>query len=546
MKCSKFLLIFFFFGLIVVHAQDQSAQTATTLSSSALEVTAAEQHPATLVYQNRDIITFRAKVNEFSPQQRASRALARLEQLPDFALGEPVHINRIKEGPLVFVGSHFIFGIAHEDLDLASGETIDQASQRAVANLQAALVAQSQQKNPQILLRGIVFSLLATLVFLIILIQLFRFRSKLLDYFSRKAEISSKMRVLGFDFKNTARIFFQIILRLILFSLLVLTAYLWLAFVFRQFPYTYPWGIALRAFFWNSIKDLAIGFGHSIPSLLTVVIIFAIARIITRLVRDFFHGVELGNIHVPGIHAETASATRRLINALIWLFVLVIAYPYIPGSQTAAFKGVSVFVGLMFTLGSAGVLNHLMSGLVLVYSRALQKGDYVKIGEVEGTVNEVGPLSVKIATIDRREVTIPNTVMTNTNIINYSRMSKEKGLILRTTVTIGYDAPWRQVHAMLKLAASRTVGLRKDTEPFVLQTALSDFYVEYVLCVAIENPLERIRRLSELHANIQDAFNEYGVQILSPHFEAQPEGTIVVPKSKWFSAPAAQPETKKD
>jgi small-conductance mechanosensitive channel len=321
-------------------------------------------------------------------------------------------------------------------------------------------------------------------------------------------------------------------------SLALLTAYLWLAFVFRQFPYTYPWGIALRSFFWNSVKGLATGFAHAIPSLLTVFFILAIARIITKLVRDFFDGVEQNRVNVPGIHAETAGATRRLINALIWLLSLVIAYPYIPGSQTAAFKGVSVFVGLMFTLGSAGVLNHLMSGLVLVYSRALQKGDFVKVGEVEGTVDEVGPLSVKIETIDRREVTIPNTVMTNTNIVNYSRMSKEKGLILRTTVTIGYDAPWRQVHAMLKLAASRTQGLRKDTEPFVLQTALSDFYVEYTLGVAIENPRDRIRLLSELHANIQDAFNEFGVQILSPHFEAQPEGTIVVPKSKWFSAPA--------
>jgi small-conductance mechanosensitive channel len=200
----------------------------------------------------------------------------------------------------------------------------------------------------------------------------------------------------------------------------------------------------------------------------------------------------------------------------------------------------------MFTLGSAGVINHLMSGLVLVYSRALHKGDYVAVGEVEGFVQEVGPLSVKIATLERKEITIPNVVMTNTNIVNYTRISKEKGLILRATVTIGYDAPWRQVHELLKLAASRTQGLRKDFEPFVLQTALSDFFVEYRLCVALEHAEEKVRRLSELHANIQDAFNEFGVQILSPHFEAQPSDTITVPKSKWFSAPAKPPKTEKE
>jgi small-conductance mechanosensitive channel len=540
MKFPKILLILFFANLIVVQAQDQSVQTAPSLSSSSLEISEEEQQPATFVYQNRDIITFRAKINGVSPQQRVNKALARLEQLPDLALTEPIQVSRIKEGFLVFVGSHFIFGIAPQDLDPSGSEMFDQVSQRAVANLKAALLAQSEQKNPQILLRGAVFSLLATFIFLVILALFFRIRARLLDYFSRKAETSAKMHVFGLDLKNTARILFQMILRLALFSLALLTAYVWLAFVFRQFPYTYPWGVALRAFFWNSAKGLATGFARAIPALLTVFIIFAVARIITRLIRDFFNGVEQRRINVPGIYAETAGATRRMINALIWLLALVIAYPYIPGSQTAAFKGVSVFVGLMFTLGSAGVLNHLMSGLVLVYSRALQKGDFVKVGEVEGTVDEVGPLSVKIATIDRKEVTIPNTVMTNTNIINYTRMSKEKGLILRTTVTIGYGYPWRQVHAMLKLAASRTQGLRKDTEPFVLQTTLSDFYVEYTLCVAIENPRDRIRILSELHANIQDAFNEYGVQILTPHFEGQPEATVVVPKSKWFSAPADQ------
>ena len=546
MKLIKILLILFFSNLIVVQAQNQTAQTAPSQSSTSNEITAEEQPPATLFYQNREIITLRAKISDATPQQRVSASVRRLEELPEFALKEPVRVVKIQEGLLIFVGSHFIFGIAQQDLNSASGETLDQASQRATVNLEGALRAELEQKNPKILLRGVGLSLLVTLIFLIILSQLFRVRTRLLEYFSRKAKTSVKMEFFGFDLQNTTRIILQIILRLALFSLILLTAYLWLAFVFRQFPYTYPWGIALRAFFWNSVKDLAVGFVQAIPSLLTVVIIFAFARIITKLVRDFFQGVESSKIHVPGIHAETAGATRRLINALLWLLAIVIAYPYIPGSQTAAFKGVSVFVGLMFTLGSAGVLNHLMSGLVLVYSRALQKGDYVSVGEVEGTVNEVGPLSVKIATIDHREITIPNTVMTNTNIINYTRGSKEEGLILRTTVTIGYDAPWRQVHAMLKLAASRTQGLRKDTEPFVLQTALSDFYVEYTLCAAIENARERIRRLSELHANIQDAFNEFGVQILSPHFEAQPESTIVVPKSKWFSAPAVQPEAKKD
>jgi small-conductance mechanosensitive channel len=508
--------------------------------SSALEIVEGGK-PVTLYYQNREIVTLRARVGNSKPEDRVSAALRRLEGLPDFALQEKVAVERIAEGLLLSVGSYFITGITPQDLDPASGRTLEQEGRRTVANLSKALEAEWQQKNIKVLLRGIAFSLLATLIFLFLLIQLFRIRAWMLAYLSRKLGSSGRLRFFGVDLQTTANVVIQVVLRVMLLALALFISYLWLTFIFRQFPYTYPLGQALRGFLWKSLEALAQGFVKSIPGLLTVIVIFVITRILSRLINDFFSGVESGRIVVPGTHPETAGATRRIATVGLWLLALTVAYPYIPGSNSDAFKGISVFVGLMFTLGSAGVINHLMSGFVLVYSRALSKNDYVAVGDVEGTVEEVGPLSVKIATPDRREVTIPNTVMTNTNIVNYSRISKEKGLLLRATVTIGYDAPWRQVHELLKLAASRTEGIRKDAEPFVLQTALSDFYVEYRLCVPIEHAEQRIRRLSELHANIQDAFNEFGVQILSPHFEAQPENTVIVPKSKWFSAPAGQP-----
>jgi small-conductance mechanosensitive channel len=302
----------------------------------------------------------------------------------------------------------------------------------------------------------------------------------------------------------------------------------------------------MRGFLFGKISNLVENGIEAFPGLVTVLIILFLGRLLTQAIKQFFDGIESGRFPVPGVYAETAGATRRLVNALIWLLTLVIAYPYFPGSQSPAFKGVSVFVGLIFTLGSAGIVNHLMSGLVLVYSRAFKQGDFIRIGEVEGTVLEVGPLSVKLVTKKREELTIPNTVMTSSIVTNYTRLSKEEGLILSTSVTIGYDAPWRQVHELLKLAARRTSGLRKTPEPFVIQAALTDFYVDYRLCISPERPDDRIRVLSELHQNIQDAFNEYGVQILSPNFEAQPDHSVVVPKEKWFSAPAVRPDTKEE
>ena len=199
-----------------------------------------------------------------------------------------------------------------------------------------------------------------------------------------------------------------------------------------------------------------------------------------------------------------------------------------------------MFIGLLVTIGSGGSVNQIMSGLILVYARALRSGDYVRIGECEGTVAEVGLVATKLRTPWHELVTIPNAVVLGAATTNYSRMERADALWYRTSVTIGYDAPWRQVHAMLLQAAERTTGIRREPSPFVLQTSLSDFYVEYTLNFRPEEPAQRVFVLSALHTNIQDAFNENGVQILSPHFMAQPENPVVVPRDRWWSAPASR------
>jgi small-conductance mechanosensitive channel len=195
----------------------------------------------------------------------------------------------------------------------------------------------------------------------------------------------------------------------------------------------------------------------------------------------------------------------------------------------------------MLTLGSTSLVTQAMSGLVVIYTRSLHKGDFVDINGVQGVVTEVGALSTKIVTVRNEEVTIPNSVVIATPIHNYSKLAGSQGTLLTTKVTIGYDAPWRQVHEMLINAAQKTAGVRAMPAPYVYQRALSDFYVEYELFVSIDNPLERIPILSILHASIQDEFNEHGVQIMSPHFFGQPEQAVVVPQEKWYTAPAKRP-----
>jgi small-conductance mechanosensitive channel len=321
-------------------------------------------------------------------------------------------------------------------------------------------------------------------------------------------------------------------------------AYTWTGFVLRRFPYTRPWGEALRENLLEALGGIGSSILKAMPGLLFAALIFFIARLVVRIVHAFFETVYQGRVTLTWVDQTTARPTSKIISGAIWLFALVAAYPYIPGSESEAFKGVGVFVGLMLSIGSSGVVNQAVSGLMLMYTRALRPGEFVQVADTEGIVKSIGFVTTRIETVRREEVSIPNAVIAQSVTRNYSRLAPEGGVRIATKVTIGYDAPWRQVHAMLMLAAERTGGLVRESAPRVLQTALHDFYVEYTLLVAVAEPARRMQVLSELHANIQDVFNENGVQIMSPNYEADPASPKVVASTDWFRAPAQRAEAQ--
>ena len=323
-------------------------------------------------------------------------------------------------------------------------------------------------------------------------------------------------------------------------------SYLWLTWLLARFPYTLPWSLRLGAFLWELVSSLLSNAGSAIPGLVTVSLIFLFTRVLSRGLRLVFKMVECGQLRFPGLHPETAGATRRLLGVVLWLLALTIAYPYFPGADSDAFKGMSVFFGLLVTLGSAGIMNHAMSGLVLVYSRALRAGDYVRIGDVEGYVTELSALSTKVMTRQEHEITLPNAVVVGGKVENFSRPSHGRGLALTTVVSIGYDTPWRQVQAMLELAAHRTPTVDAKQRILVRQLKLQDFYVEYELQVFILPDVLPPDMYTVLHGHIQDVFNEFGVQIMSPHFRAQPDRAVMVPPENWYAAPAVSPEQQAD
>lgn len=501
------------------------------------------QSPATLRIGNRDIVIFRGTLEKMTPEQRVHTTVERVEELPDRELDYPVSVREStignQHGMVVFLGIMPMFAVLQSDLDPLSHRTLNEAGMAAAGNFSKAVRAMREQRRPEILIRGAALSLIATVAFALAAWLIMHLKTSIGHALGHAARRPLDWLVVrGVDMTEQVMVLLQRITGFLLWLLILFVAYLWLTFLLRHFPYTEPWGDALAVNLLQLFKNLGWGAINAAPGVLTVIVIFTITYLIAQLLTAFFHAVAEERISVPFLYPDTAGATRWLVIALLWLFAIAIVYPYIPGSDSAAFQGISVIAGLMVTIGSAGIINQAMSGLVLVYSRALNKGELVQIGDTEGIVTHVGPLSTKIETYRNEECTIPNAVVVGTQIKNYSRLAKSKGATVSTTVSIGYDTSWRQIAAMLIEAARRTNGIRLDIVPCVMQRELADFYVKYELIAYIENPQQRPAVLNELHGNVQDVFNEYGVQIMSPNFEAQPEYKVIVPKDKWFMPPA--------
>jgi small-conductance mechanosensitive channel len=527
-------------ALTAVSLSAQSPQPTVDLSQILASQTAGE--PAVLQYHNRTITTLRASLLSRTPHDRADAIARLLDRLVDAGPPGPVTTREVQGVNVIVVGGRDAFGLVPQDIDTEGGETAAVKTAETVRNLQLALDEAVEMRSATSFVRSAERSTVATVLFIVLVFVVVKLHRRLAAYLPSRAEQHLRRTSAGtatnIVVASRATNALRLLVTLIAILAIVFLAYNWLTFVLRSFPFTRPWGESLRAFLTSRIELLALKFVQALPQLFTAVLILLAARFVVKASNFLFDASERGQVAIPWVYPETAQPTRRLVATLIWLMGFVVAYPYLPGSDSDAFKGVSVFLGLMISLGSSSVVNQMMSGLTITYSRSLRVGDFVRIGDVDGTVTTVGPLSTKIKTVRGEEVTIPNSVVVSDITTNYSRYHETDGVYVPTSITIGYDTPWRQVHALLLLAAERTAGVRKQPPPDVRQTALQDFYVQYTLLVAVEHPSRRGAILHRLHANILDAFNEFDVQITSPNYEADPEVRKTVPRSQWYASPA--------
>jgi len=501
-----------------------------------------------LVLNHRPIAHLRATVLGRPPVDRVILAQAALDAvLRKAGPGQAtVWMNDGVAG--LQVDGSIVFYLAADDIEGPQGTTLAQAADEVRRKLQIAVQETREATDLRRIAIGLGMSLLASAIAWLLVRGGFALR--------RKAVLRASMALDGLQARDAGRGLTSTYAHyaryaahgsatVLVWALVLLLLDLWVTFVLGQFAYTRPWAEASEQWLLNVLAQFATAIANAVPGLLTAGLIFLIARLVARALTAFMHKVERGELQVGWLDGDTAGPTRRIGNFVIWLFALAMAYPFLPGANSEAFKGVSVLAGLMLSLGASGVVGQVVSGLSLMYSRSLRVGEYVRIGDVDGTVAVVGLFATKVHTGMGVEVSLPNSVVFGQPVHNFSRQVHDGQFMLHTAVTIGYATPWRQVHAMLLEAARRAPGVADEPAPYVVQTALSDFYVEYRLCAQSNRsaPRRRAEAMSQLHGHVQDVFNENGVQIMSPHYRSDPATPQVVPPSAWAPdlAPAASP-----
>jgi small-conductance mechanosensitive channel len=409
------------------------------------------------------------------------------------------------------------------------------------SRIKEALAAYRHDRSPQVLLTHTFYAAGATAVFALAvygLVVIFR----RFDWFMEqryRAKVES-LRSKTFNILETKRLWegVRVSERLFRAGLVLMLLFFYGQYVLGLFPWTRALSRHLLSLVFDPLSTMGLAVINAVPSLVFLLILAIVIRYALKLLKLYFTGLQMGTVQIKGFDPDWALPTFRILRLLVIVFALVVAYPYVPGSQSEAFKGISILVGVIFSLGSSSAVANVIAGYTMIYRRAFKVGDRIKIDTIIGDVTEMRLQVTHLRSPKNEEITIPNSTILSSSVTNFSRLAREQGLILHTTVGIGYETPWRQVEAMLLEAAQRTPGLLRKPAPFVLLLSLDDFAVTYELNVYCDQPQESLNLYAALHRNILDLFNEHGVQIMTPAYMGDPATPKIVPRDQWFAPPA--------
>jgi small-conductance mechanosensitive channel len=513
-------------------------------------VAGVETEIATAPVEFDGVVLFRVRGVSSLPATARARLIQ--ERLATVAAdrGIPVETMHVIDGPAtsqIVAGGRPVMTIVDADAALEQVQRPQLAAAHR-ARLQQAVADYREARSIDALRRGAVNSLTATLILAVAIVAIARLWRAVDRLFTRHLEKRiHAVEIQSFEVMRAEQIVTALrraamTIRMVAFLSVALP---YLAFMLAQWPWTRGASRAVIGFALAPLQIIGTGIVANVPSLVFLTVLCVVVREALRLIRLFFAAVERGTVTLAGFDADWAQPTYKIVRLAIVAFGLIVAYPYIPGSDTAAFSGITVFIGIVFSLGSSSAISNIIAGYMMTYRRAFRVGDRVRIGDAVGDVVEMRLQVTHLRSVKNEELVIPNSQILTSQVLNYSSLARTCGLILHTEVGIGYDTPWRQVEAMLLAAAERTAGLSREPRPFVLEKRLGDFAVTYELNAYSSNVPAMAHLYAELHRNILDVFNEHDVQIMTPAYEGDPVERKVVARKDWYTVPARSPENKR-
>ena len=474
------------------------------------------------------LFTVYSRLGSFSPKERAKAVRERIQSLAglrDFSTDSLVVESEYNILNLVY-SDQIVTSISEEDALWSKMNAAD-LSIKYQKIISEAILNYQNETNIITLLKEFGLALLVLIITYLIIKYIFiAFRWTAIKIHAQENNRIKGIKIKDYTLFDASRqVAVLINLNTVLKWLVVLsTVYIALPILFGIFPWTKDMAQTLFGYVLDPLKDIGLGLWNYLPNLITVIVIIVVFRYVLKGLYFLKLEIQQENLKLPGFYSDWAAPTYQIVKVLVFAFMIVVIFPYLPGSDSPVFQGVSVFLGFLFTFGSAGSLSNIIAGLVLTYMRLFKMGDRVKIGSISGDVIEKNMLVTRVRTTKNEIISIPNATVMNSHTINYSSDAPEKGLIMHSTITIGYDVPWRKMEAVLIKAALKTPLLLDDPAPFVLQTSLDDFYVSYQINAYTREPNKQATIYSNLHANIQDFCNEAGIEIMSPHYRAARDG----------------------
>ncbi len=526
LKYSSFLLLFLL-------AQGLWAQKDSTRLEVDSTLYAGRAH---ILVDEDTVFTLYSSINGYSATDRASLANRHLDEIMSAAEFYPdsFSVQLVNEN---VVQINYRGGLVHYITSEDAAWYEEQNLVRLAENYRQELSLKCNAYVTGVDLKNLLIQIGLALLVIFVSGFVIRYVNRLFKFLAVRVERLKGVYLKGISFRNYEFITEErltqvvlVVLNILRIFFLLFLLYLTLPILFSIFPWTEGLANTLINYIVSPITKVIRAIIGYIPNLFTILVIYFVIHYLTKGVRFLAREIQEGKLHLNNFYPDWAVPTARIVNFLLYAFMLVLIWPYLPGSDSAVFKGVSVFLGLLISLGSSSAISNIVAGLVITYMRPYKLGDRVKIAETYGDIIEKNLLVTRVKTIKNEIITVPNSQVLASASINFSQSSdRSDGLVVHSTVTIGYDVPWRKVHKMLIEAACQTPFIEEIPKPFVLQTSLDDFYVSYQINAYTNAPERQAKIYSDLHALIQDIFARNGVEIMSPHYRAHRDGPDTTP-----------------